>query len=134
MAPPDGTVAGSHSSPPSTFDSLKALGRTAVEALHSRLDLLSTELKEEQARITELLVVATLSLLCVFLAIVFAAFFVVVAVWDTPYRLVVTGLIAVALAAIAAALWAYFRREITARPRPFKATLEELRGDIERMR
>jgi uncharacterized membrane protein YqjE len=134
MAPPDGTVAGSHSSTPSTFDSLKALGRTAVEALHSRLDLLSTELKEEQARITELLVVATLSLLCVFLAIVFAAFFVVVAVWDTPYRLVVTGLIAVALAAMAAALWAYFRREIAARPRPFKATLEELSADIKRMR
>jgi uncharacterized membrane protein YqjE len=116
------------------FDSLKSLGRTAVEALHTRLDLLSTELKEEQARITELLVIAVLAVLCLFLAIVFAAFFVVVAVWDTPYRLLATGLLAVALAGAAWALWASFRREMTSRPRPFKATLEELSADIERMR
>jgi uncharacterized membrane protein YqjE len=116
------------------FDSLKALGRTAVEALHTRLDLLSTELKEEQARITELLVIAVLALLCVFLAIVFAAFFVVVAVWDTPYRLWVIALLAAVLVGAAAALWKYFRREITARPRPFQATLEELNADIERLR
>ena len=82
---PDGTVV--EGRPGGLFESLKTLGRTAVEALHTRLDLLSTELKEEQARITELLVIAVLALLCLFLAIVFAAFFVVVAVWDTPYRL-----------------------------------------------
>lgn len=116
------------------FDSLKTLGRTAVEALHTRLDLLSTELKEEQARITELLVIAVLALLCVFLAIVFAAFFVVVAVWDTPYRLWVIALLAAVLIGAGAALWKHFRREITARPRPFHATLEELSGDIERLR
>ena len=119
---------------PGLFESVKALGRTAVEALHTRLDLLSTELKEEQARITELLVIAVLALLCVFLAIVFAAFFVVVAVWDTPYRLWVIGLLAAVLAGAGAALWSVFRRKITARPRPFHATLEELSGDIERMR
>lgn len=119
---------------PGVFDSLKALGRTAVEALHTRLDLLSTELKEEQARITELLVIAVLSLLCLFLAIVFAAFFVVVSVWDTPYRLWVIAMLAVVLTGAAAALWRYFRREITGRPRPFHATLEELSGDIERLR
>jgi uncharacterized membrane protein YqjE len=116
------------------FDTLKTLGRSAVEALHTRLDLLSTELKEEQARITELLVIAVLALLCLFLAIVFAAFFVVVAVWDTPYRLWVIALLAATLTGIAAALWSYFRRRITARPRPFHATLEELNADIERLR
>jgi uncharacterized membrane protein YqjE len=119
---------------PGLFESVKSLGRSAVEALHTRLDLLSTELKEEQARITELLVIAVLSLLCLFLAIVFAAFFVVVAVWDTPYRLWVIGLLAGALAVSSAGLWSYFRRKITARPRPFHATLEELSADIERMR
>jgi uncharacterized membrane protein YqjE len=130
--PPDGTVAGERGG--GLFDSLKALGRTAVEALHTRLDLLSTELKEEQARITELLVIAFLSLLCLFLAIVFAAFFVVVAVWDTPYRLWVTAGLAAVLAGAAAALWQQFRRGITSRPRPFHATLEELSGDLERLR
>jgi uncharacterized membrane protein YqjE len=116
------------------FESLKRLGRTAVEALHTRLDLLSAELKEEQARITELLVVAALALLCLFLAIVFAAFFVVVAVWDTPYRLWVIGLIALILMAAAALLWRSFRRRIIERPKPFKETLEELRADIQHLR
>jgi uncharacterized membrane protein YqjE len=119
---------------PGVFDSLKTLGRTAVEALHTRLDLFSTELKEEQARVIELLVIAVLSLLCVFLAIVFAAFFVVVAVWDTPYRLWVIAGLAAVLAGVAAVLWRYFRREIMGRPRPFQATLEELGADIERLR
>jgi uncharacterized membrane protein YqjE len=116
------------------FDSLKRLGRTGVEALHTRLDLLSTELKEEQARITEVLVIAVLAMLCVFLAIVFSAFFIVAIFWDTPYRLWVIALIAAALACAAAAMWGDFRRRIMARPRPFQATLEELRGDIEHLR
>ena len=130
--PPDGAIAGDRGG--GLFDSLKTLGRTAVEALHTRLDLLSTELKEEQARITELLVIAVLSLLCLFLAIVFAAFFVVVAVWDTPYRLWVTAGLAAILAGAAAALWQQFRRGITSGRRPFHATLEELSGDLERLR
>src|SRR5688572_29508121 len=116
------------------FELVKSLGRSAVQALHTRLDLLSTELKEEQARVTEVLVIAVLAMLCVFLAIVFAAFFVVAMFWDTPYRLWVIALIAVALAGAAAALWSDFRRRITARPRPFEATLEELRADIEHLR
>lgn len=119
---------------PGLFESVKALGRSAVGALHTRLDLLSTELKEEQARITEVLVIAVLAMLCVFLAIVFAAFFLVAVFWDTPYRLWVIALIAAALAGAAAALWADFRRRITARPRPFEGTLEELRADIEHLR
>ena len=68
------------------------------------------------------------------LAIVFAAFFVVVAVWDTPYRLWVTGLIAATLAGASWLLWRNFRRRMTERPRPFKATLEELSADIEHLR
>jgi uncharacterized membrane protein YqjE len=130
--PPDATMAAGRSG--GLLDSLKALGRTAVEAVHTRLDLLSTELKEEQARITELMVIAVLSLLCLFLAIVFVAFFVVVAVWDTPYRLWIIAGLAAALTVIAAGLWASFRRQITGRPRPFNATLEELSEDLERLR
>ena len=129
---PDGPIAENRQG--GLFDSLRSLGRTAVEALHTRLDLRSPELKEEQARITELLVIAILSLLCLFLAIVFAAFFVVVAVWDTPYRLWVIGLLAVALTGASFGLWKYFRREITGRPKPFHATLEELSADIQRLR
>jgi len=116
------------------FDSLKTLGRTAVEALHTRFDLLATELGEEQARITELLILAALALLCLFLAIVFAAFFVVVVFWDTPYRLWATGLIALGMLGAAGLLWVGVRKSIKSRPKPFRATLEELSADVQRLR
>lgn len=116
------------------LDSVRRIGRTLVEAVHTRLDLLSAELKEEQTRATELLFVAALSLLCAFLAIVFTAFFVVVAVWETPYRLWVTGVLALALFGLAWLLWRSVRRRLVERPRPFRATLEELRADIEHLR
>jgi uncharacterized membrane protein YqjE len=116
------------------FDMLKTLGRTAVEAFHSRLDLLVTEIAEEQSRITELVIVAAIALLCLFLAIVFTAFFIVVAFWDTPYRLIVPGLIAGTLLVASVALWLHFRRTIRSKPRLFDATLEEVSADLKRLR
>ena len=116
------------------LDSLKALGRVAVDMLHTRLDLLATELAEEQGRITELLLIGAVSLLCVFLATVFAAFFVVVLFWDTPYRLVAPGVIAVALAIVAAVAGITFRRRVRSKSKLFSATLGELGEDIRRLR
>lgn len=130
----------SNSAPPDVerggglLDSLKTLGRVAVEMLHTRLDLLATELAEEQGRITELLVIGAVSLLCLFLAIVFVAFFIVVLFWDTSYRLVVPGVIAAALLVAAATLWMGFQRRIRAKSTLFRATLEEISADIERLR
>ena len=116
------------------LDSLKSLGRVAVEMLHSRLDLLSTELAEEQGRIIELLLVGAVSLLCLFLATVFAAFFIVVMFWDTQYRLVVPGVIAAVLAIVAAASWVAFRSRVRSKSKLFSATLEEFGEDIKRLR
>ena len=116
------------------LDSLKTLGRVAVDMLHTRLDLLATELAEEQGRIIELLLVGAVALLCLFLATVFAAFFIVVMFWDTPYRLVVPGVIAAALAVVAAVCWAAFQRRVRSKSKLFSATLEELGADIKRLR
>jgi uncharacterized membrane protein YqjE len=116
------------------IESLKTLGRIAVEMLQTRLDLLATELAEEQGRITELLLIGALSLLCLFLAMVFSAFFIVILFWDTPYRLVAPGVIAGLLVAAAAALWVELRRRIRSKPKLFSATLEEISADIERLR
>ena len=116
------------------LDSLKSLGRVAVEMLHTRLDLLATELAEEQGRVIELLLVGAVSLLCIFLATVFAAFFIVVMFWETPYRLVVPGVIAAVLAVAAAVLWTVFQRRMRSKSKLFKATLEELGADIQRLR
>ena len=116
------------------IDSLKGIARTSVEIVHSRLELLVTELSEEQSRLIELALVAALALLAVFLGIVFAAFLVVAAFWDTPYRLWAPGIIAVVLIAGAAVLWTVFVKKAKAKGQAFKATLHELATDVEHLR
>lgn len=116
------------------LDSLKGIARTSLEIVHSRLELLVTELSEEQSRLIELALIAALALLAVFLGVVFAALLVVAAFWDTPYRLWATGLIAGALIVIGAVLWMVFRNRAKAKGRAFAATLHELATDVEHLR
>jgi uncharacterized membrane protein YqjE len=116
------------------IDSLKGLARSAIEILHTRLDLLVTEIAEEQARLLELALLAALALLAFFLAIVFVAFLVVAAFWDTPYRLWAPGLIAVALIAVGIGLWQALRKKARATGKAFTATLQELASDVEHLR
>jgi uncharacterized membrane protein YqjE len=120
--------------PAGLIESLKGIARSSVEIVHSRLELLVTELSEEQSRLIELALIAALALLAVFLGVVFAAFLVVAAFWDTPYRLWATGLIAGALIVIGAALWMVFRNRAKAKGKAFAATLHELTTDIEHLR
>jgi uncharacterized membrane protein YqjE len=116
------------------IDSLKGIARTSVEIVHSRLELLVTELSEEQSRLIELVLVAGLALLTLFLGIVFAAFLVVAAFWDTPYRLWAPGIIALVLIAGAVALWMVFMKKAKAKGKAFAATLHELATDVEHLR
>jgi uncharacterized membrane protein YqjE len=51
-------AAGAQSRAPGALASLKALGRTALDILHTRLELLVTAIAEEQGRLAELLVYA----------------------------------------------------------------------------
>jgi uncharacterized membrane protein YqjE len=120
--------------PAGLLESLKGIARSSVEIVHSRLELLVTELSEEQSRLIELALIAALALLAVFLGIVFAAFLVVAAFWDTPYRLWATGLIAGTLIVVGAALWMVFRNKAKAKGKAFAATLHELATDIEHLR
>jgi uncharacterized membrane protein YqjE len=116
------------------IDSLKGIARTSVEIVHSRLELLVTELSEEQSRLIELVLVAGLALLTLFLGIVFAAFLVVAAFWDTPYRLWAPGILAVVLVVGAGVLWAVFMKKAKAKGKAFAATLHELATDVEHLR
>ena len=116
------------------FESLKDLGRTAVDILHTRFDLLVTEIHEEQSRVAELLLYAAVAILCIFLALVIVAVFVVASLWDTPYRTLATGLIAAALAIAGIVCAVTFFRKAKARPRLFSSSLDELGADLERLR
>jgi uncharacterized membrane protein YqjE len=125
---------GSESSTAGPFESLKELGRTAVDILHTRLDLLVTEIAEEQSRLAELLLYAAVALLCLFLAVVIGAVFIVASLWDTPYRLLATGVMAAVLVAAGAACAIIFVKKAKAKPRLFSTSLDELGADLERLR
>ena len=71
MAEP--TSAGTQRSGPGLFDSAKALLASLVAIAHNRLELLSTELQEEIARVALMLVWGAIGLFFVFLAIMFVA-------------------------------------------------------------
>jgi uncharacterized membrane protein YqjE len=121
-------------SPTSSFDSLKELGRTAVDIVHTRFDLLVTEIAEEQVRLAELLLYAALALLCLFLAVVIVAVFVVASLWETEYRVLATGLIAAALVAIGIGCGLACVRKAKAKPRLFSASVDELGADLDRLK
>ena len=115
------------------FDALRGLLGTVVDIIHTRLDLLVTELAEEQANILRLCLITALSLLCAFLGLVFVALFIVIAFWDTPYRLWATGVIALILILVSAILWRIVIEESKKKGRLLAATLQALVTDKERL-
>ena len=115
------------------LESLKELGRTAIDVLHTRFDLLVTEIAEEQNRLAELLLYGALALLCLFLAVVALALFVLASLWDTPYRLPAIGAVAAVLVVAGAACTVTFVKKARAKPRLFSTSLEELGVDLERL-
>lgn len=114
------------------FDSLRQMLGTFVGIAHTRIELLGTEVEEQVARLTSMLLWTIVSLFLVFTTVVLAAVAVLVAFWDSNRILVAVLLAAVfAIAALLAFLRA--RAVATGRPKLFQATLEELAKDSERL-
>ena len=110
------------------FDSVKALLATLVGTAHTRLELLSAELQEELARVAFLLLWGAVALFFAFLGIASLGLFVVIAVWD-EHRLLAAGLLAGLFLLLAAVSAVVASRQISAKPRPFDASLNELAKD-----
>lgn len=106
--------------------SLLALGRI-------RLELLSIEVQEEKQRLAGVLFWAVLAALSLGFALLFAAAWITVALWDT-HRLLALGVVTVGLAGLAG--WGVMRlRALTAAQSTlFRASLGELRADEQALR
>ena len=113
---------------PGLFHSARKLLANLAGLAHTRLELLSTELQEELARLGVILLAAIVSLFFAFLGVAFAAVAVMIAVGE-PYRLAVAVLFAVAFLIIGALSAWWMRRVARAKPRVFDASLAELRKD-----
>lgn len=113
---------------PGLFDSARKLLANVAALAHTRLELFSTELQEELARLAEMLLAAIVTLFFAFLGIAFAAAAVIIAVGES-YRLAAAVLFAVSFLAIGALSAWWMRRAARSKPGVFDASLGELRKD-----
>ena len=112
--------------------SLRRLSATLAEILHTRVEILSTELEEEGVRVRELFIYEMVSLFFLGLGLMLMTLFVVMAFWET-HRLSVLAGFAVFYLAIGAGTALVVRHKLKTRPRLFSATLSELGKDRERL-
>ncbi len=118
---------------PGLIGSARRLLRTALGILTTRLQILGTELEEEQVRFTEQLLLVSLVAFCFGTAVLLAVIFAVVLFWDT-HRLATLGLFTVLFLAAGIIGVLGLRRRARRRPRLFSATLGEIAKDLERVR
>lgn len=113
---------------PGLVRSLSNLGSTVVEILHTRLQLISTEIQEEKERLVEMVLYAVVGVFCLSFALFLLTLFVVVAFWDT-YRLPVLAALTLLYLAIGIGAGIAFRNKLKAQAVLFAATLSEFRKD-----
>ena len=114
------------------FASIRSMTATLVAIIHTRLDLLSTDLEEGRERLISLLAMAFIALFCLCVGVVLLALFVVVAFWDT-HRLLVLGLLTGLFLTVGAILCGLAIRALKAMPRAFASSLEELYKDQQQL-
>jgi len=115
------------------FQSLSNLLGTLLGIVHTRLELLTTELQEEVQRAATLLLWAFIAVFGAMMALFLAAFTVIFAFWDTHRlgaALAMVGLfVAIALIAIS-----IMRHKLRTRPPLLDGTLAELARDRDQLR
>src|SRR4051812_16156684 len=81
---------------------LRSLGRTLLDILRTRVDLLTIEMAQERQRLAQLVLLALLGLVSLVLFLGFGGLLAMACSWDTPYRWPVAGSIVGLFAAGAA--------------------------------
>lgn len=110
------------------FTSLKNLTVTLIAIIHTRLELLSTDLEEGRERFISLLAMIFVALFCLCFGAVLLTILIVVVFWDT-YRLLALGSLTGLFIISGAVLGALAVRALKSMPRMFEASLAELIKD-----
>ncbi|MCY1288119.1 putative Actinobacterial Holin-X, holin superfamily III [compost metagenome] len=124
---------GTEARPRGDGPSPRRLGAALLGLLHSHVELFGIELQEQKARSVRLLLLAGFALIFGLLLIVGLSSLLIVALWDTPYRL--PAMLGLCLFYAAATLYCAIRLHaaVDDETSPFSATLEELARDRERL-
>jgi uncharacterized membrane protein YqjE len=115
------------------FHPVRAVLAALSAAIHTRLELLVTELEEERERLKQTLLLTLLVFFGISFGIILLTIFAVAIFWQQGWVYAIGALAALYLGiAIAAGL--RLRRKILLRPRLFPATFDELAKDRDRLR
>ena len=111
---------------------LRRLGATFFALVHTRIELLATELKRERVRVTRLLLFGVVTVFFFILGAITLTIFVIAIFWDT-HRVLVSGLLTLLYLGIAMGVALFAKREAARSVRPFSSSLEQLKKDREQL-
>lgn len=112
----------------SLFESLKALTATLVTIVHTRLELLSTDLEEDRERLMSLVMLSLIALFSLLIGAVLVTITLVVVFWDS-YRVLALASISGVFIIVGAGTWIAAVRQAKKKPKMFVASLLELVKD-----
>ena len=124
-APDSGPVSG-------LFRSIANLVATVIAIAQTRLELLTTDLKEEMHHVAGILVWTLIALLAALIGLFLGALAIIFVFWDT-HRLAAAVAVTSAFFVIAAGAGIMLRIKIRTKPRMLDATLSELAKDREQL-
>jgi uncharacterized membrane protein YqjE len=126
----DERESGPHTSPTEgrLFAAARRMLATAVAVVHTRAELLTTELQEEVQRAASILLWSIVALFFASLTVLMIALTVLIVFWDT-HRVLAAVLISAAFVAMAAGAALYARSVARAKPQFLSGTLGELKRD-----
>lgn len=107
---------------------LRALADGLLASAQDRLELFTVELQEEKFRLIQIIVWISAAIFAGGLAITFASITFVYLFWESARLTVLVTLTLVYSGALVAVIVA-FRRYLARQPRPFAASLQEIKND-----
>lgn len=110
------------------LSSLKNLTVSLIAIVHTRLELISTDLEEGRERFISLLALAFISLFSLCFGAVLLTILIIVVFWDT-HRLLVMGSLTGLFIVVGTVIGAVVIRRLKLMPRMFEASLAELIKD-----
>jgi uncharacterized membrane protein YqjE len=114
--------------PPGLLASVRQFGATFVALVHTRIELVTTEVEEELQRGVIILLWSILAVFFGALSVLMVAVTLLVIFWD-DHRVLVASLITSAFVVITGAMAFLARGHLKAKPRFLAASLEELKRD-----
>ncbi len=113
--------------------SLRALTDSVLASVQDRLELFGVELQEEKFRLIRIFVWISAAIFAGVMAVAFASLTLVYLFWESARLAVLAGL-TVTYTVLLVGIVLAFRRYLAIQPRPFAASLQELKADRSCMR